>query len=174
MVAKIKVPLIVVLVMLLLGFIGVVLTDVLKDGAWQFWRILTVIYALLSLALNAYLRKKQWRTKVYHFWHELWHWIGLILCISVISFLVKIGLISRFLAGLEILILLALSTYLIGVYIEVIFIPVGILLGIFAVAIAFFEQYLYAIAIPLILITAGIIFWIVHKASREKQQGNSL
>ncbi|HEY2811094.1 MAG TPA: hypothetical protein VGJ00_06890 [Rhabdochlamydiaceae bacterium] len=163
---RFKVPVLVGWVMLVLGFIGVVCTDVSKEGAWQYWRVLALIYALMSLGVNLYLRKKGWKTTLYSFWHELWHWVGLLLCVSLISYLVKIGIISRFLAGLQILTLLALSTYLIGVYIEITFIPIGIVLGLCAVGIAFFDQYLYAIAIPVLLIASGIVLWLVHRAHK--------
>jgi hypothetical protein len=149
-------------IMLLLGFVGVILTDVRKDGAWSYWLYVVFIYAALSLGFNIYSKGKKWRTALYSFWHELWHWLGLFLCIFLVSFMVKIGIVSRFLASLEILTLLALTTYLIGVYFDKIFIPIGIVLGLFVASIAFFDQYLYLIIIPLIVIALGMIVWIIH------------
>lgn len=150
--------------MLLLGFVGVILTDIRKDGAWSYWLYVVFFYAVLSLGFHLFSKGKEWNVT---FWHELFHWLGLFLCIFLISFMVKIGIISRFLASLEILTLLALTTYLIGVYFEKIFIPIGIVLGVFVASLAFFNQYLYVIAIPLIVICVGLIFWIVHGSSKK-------
>jgi len=156
--------------MLLLAFIGVVLTDVRKDGAWSYWVYVVFLYAALSLGYNLYSRGRQWKTTLHTFWHELWHWVGLFLCVSLISFMVKIGIISRFLASLEMLVLLGLTTYLIGVYFDKIFIPIGIVLGLFAASIALFDQYLYLISIPLLAIGIGIIIWIVHQSAKTLKQ----
>jgi hypothetical protein len=153
-----RVPLIIGCVLLLLGFIGVILTDVLKDGAWMYWLFVVFFYAAFSLGFNLYSKAN--RTMVYTLGHEIGHWIGVFLCLLLIFFMVKIGIVSRFLASLQLLTLLGLSTYLIGVYFNRIFIPIGLALGLFAASIAFFDQYLYLIIIPLIAIAIGIILWI--------------
>jgi hypothetical protein len=163
---RFRVPLVIGCVMLLLGFIGVILTDILKDGAWMYWLFVVFFYAAFSLGFNLYSRG-QGRTTLYTFGHEIWHWIGVFLCLLLIFFMVKIGILSRFLASLQLLTLLGLSTYLIGVYFNRIFIPIGIALGLFAASIAFFDQYLYLIVIPLIAIVIGIIMWIVQSSNKN-------
>jgi hypothetical protein len=162
---RLRVPFIIGCVMLLLGFIGVILTDILKDAAWMYWVFVVFFYAAFSLGFNLYSKDREGRTTLYTFGHEIWHWIGVFLCLLLIFFMVKIGILSRFLASLQLLMLLALSTYLIGVYFNRIFIPIGIALGLFAASIAFFDQYLYLIVIPLIAIAIGIIMWIIKSSN---------
>jgi hypothetical protein len=168
--SRFRIPFVIGCVMLLLGFIGMVLTDVRKDGAWSYWVYIVFLYAALSLAYNLYSKGKEGKAHLYTFWHELWHWVGLFLCVSLICFMVKIGIISRFLASLEILVLLGLTTYLIGVYFDKIFIPIGIVLGLFAASIALFDQYLYLISIPLLAIGIGILIWIVHQSHKTLKE----
>jgi len=168
-----RIPLILGGIMLLLGFIGVILTDMFKDGAWVYWQYVVCIFALLSLGYNLYSKGREGRSKLYTFWHELVHWIGLFLCIVVISFMVKIGIISRFLASLEILLLLALTTYLIGVYFDKVFMGIGIALGGFAATIALFEQFLYLIIIPLLIVALGLIFWFARPRIKEDDTHSS-
>ena len=163
---QIRARIIITSTMLLLGFIGIIFTDIFRDGAWQYWRILTLVYALLSLSLNVYLRQKGWKVTAVTLWHELAHWLGLLLCISLISFMVQLGLMSRFLASMQILVLLVLCTYLVGVYIEASFIPIGIVLGLFAAGIALFAEYLYAIIILLALVAVGAIAWMIRRGRK--------
>ena len=96
-----------------------------------------------KLRLKLALKKIRVEKEAVTVWQELLHWAGLMLAICLISYVVHIGLQNRFEASIEVLILLALTTYLAGVYIEVSFIPIGILLGGFAAGIAFFDEYLY-------------------------------
>jgi hypothetical protein len=156
-------------IMLLLGFIGVILTNVKKEGAWTYWQYIVFVFALLSLAYNLASKREKYRSAFYTFWHELLHWVGLILCFLLLSFMVKIGIISRFTASLEILMLLALTTYLVGVYFDKIFIGIGIVLGLFAASIALFEQYLYIIIIPLVIIAIGVLVWLSRPKKNNKQ-----
>ncbi len=170
--SRFKVPFILGGIMLLLGFLGVVLTNVRKDGAWIYWQYVVFIFAILSLGYNIYSKGKEWRSTIYTFWHELLHWVGLLLCILLLSFMVRIGIISRFLASLEVLTLLALTTYLIGVYFDKIFIGIGIVLGLFAASVALFEQYLYLIIIPLIVVALLLIIWFGWHRKKNDDQIN--
>jgi hypothetical protein len=63
--------------------------------------------------------------------------------------------------------LMALGIFLAGIYIETTFLFVGIALGVFAAVVAFIDEYLYAITIPLLLIAAGAIAWIVWHHHRK-------
>ena len=160
-----KIRFIVSLLLLILGFVGLVITDIQKDGGWFYWRLITPIYALLSLWMSWYLHPKDEFT-FSEIWHEMLHWFGLILAIYLLSKFVSIGLVGRFEAGLMALSMLALTTFLAGIYIEVTFIFIGLLLGFFAYCVAFLNQYLYAIVLPIVVVAAGIIFWLVyHKKS---------
>lgn len=162
-----KIRLVVALLMLALGFIGVILTDVKTQGAWDYWRFLAVIYALLSLGLNWYLRKKEWKTTAVTLWHEIAHWAGMIAAIFVVSYFVKIGIMSRFEASLIALLLLALASYLAGLYIEPTLLLIGLVLGIFAVGIAFLDEYLYNILLPVTVVAALVLLIVFHQAHKK-------
>lgn len=154
---RFKVPFFIGSLMLLLGFLGVMLTDILKDGAWNYWLFVVFFFAVLSMAYHIYSKGKE---ALHTIWRELFHWVGLFLCIMLLFFMVKIGVMSRFVASLQILIFLAFTTYLIGVYFDKVFVLIGVALGLFAASIAFFDQYLYLIIIPVIAVAIGILTWI--------------
>lgn len=157
-------------VMLFLALLGMIITNLEVNGSWSYWRIMTPVYALLSIGLSLYLRHHNQRPIVLTIWHEIVHWIGLILAIYLVSVLVDIGFISRFQAGIQVLLLLSLATFLAGIYFESTFIVVGIALGLLVAGIGFLEQYLYITIIPVIVIALlGIFFLSRHKKHKKNE-----
>lgn len=157
----------VVLFMLLLGFVGVVVTDFAKNGAWNYWRFISVVYALISLALSWHLRRKGWRNTAVTLWHEVAHWAGLVGAIFICSYFVRIGLVGRFEASLLALLLLALATFLAGIYIEPSFVILGITLGAFAAGIAFVDEYLYGLVLPITVAIGVLLAFLIHRAHKK-------
>lgn len=166
--APTKLRLVAALLMLALGFTGVVVTDIKKDGAWDYWRALCIIYALMSLGMSRHLKHRGWKSTAMTIWHEIAHWAGLFGSILIASWFVHIGMLGRFEAGLLALLLLALATYLAGIYIEPTCIFVGLMLGFFAAGIAFLDTYLYNVLIPLTLV-AGLLLIFILRYRRKDQ-----
>ena len=100
-------------------------------------------------------------------WHECVHWLGLVLAVYLISVFVKIGLMGRFEAGLVVLVLLALTTFIAGIYLEPTFFVIGIFLGLFALTAALLAEYLYVIMIPLTLGGVILLGWLARKRKRR-------
>ena len=161
-----KVRLGVGLTMLLLAFIGMVVTDVRTEGGWSYWKWIVPVYALLALWLSWYVKRQKQTVSPITIWHEILHWVGLICVIYLVSHLVQVGTISRFIAGIFQLILLSFGVFLAGIYIEPMFILIGIVLGIFALITALLVQYMYSIVIPILIagaIITALSVWISHK-----------
>jgi MFS family permease len=155
--------------MFVLVFIGMIFTDVKKDEAWVFWRIISVIFALLSLGMSFYLRHHKWKDSVVTIWHELLHWLGLILSVFIVSIIVELGIMGRFEASLQVLILLSLATYLAGVYIEPTFLFIGVLLGLFAIGLTMASLYMFTIMIPVAAIAFFAFMYFIRKKSHQSK-----
>ena len=158
-----KMRLVIGLIMLGLSFIGLIVSDIRQDGAWTYWRVMVPVFALLCLFLSWYLRHKQLLKSPATIWHELIQWAGLALAVYLISVFVNIGLIGRFEAGLVVLILLSLNTFITGIYVEATFFVIGIALGLFALAAALLAEYLFSIMLPITIAVALILVWIARK-----------
>lgn len=140
------------IIILLLAFIGLILTNMKAASAWRFWQIITVIIALLALGLSLYHRHvKKIPTSVL-IWHEILHWLGLMGSVYIISIYVDIGIISSFIGALGVLALLAQAIFLAGIYIEPTFLLIGVALGLFAISIAWMESHIFLIIIPILII----------------------
>jgi len=161
----------VAIIMLALAFLGMVSTDVHSTGGWDYWRWVVPIYAVLALWLSWYVKRKTKTVSPITLWHELLHWIGLILAVFLVSCFVTLGSVSRFNAGLFDLTLLSFGIFLAGVYIETTFIFIGIVLGVFAFLAAFVAQYLYAFLIPVVLaglLIVGLTLWFGHRKFKRQ------
>ncbi|GEM_PF-823551 len=168
--APLRLRLIIALAMLVLGFVGVIVTDVSKNGAWNYWRFLAVVYGVLSLCLSWHLRRKKWKTTLVTLWHEFAHWAGLIGAIFVSSYFVQAGLVGRFEASIMTLLLLALATFLAGIYIESTLLAIGAILGLFALGIAFIDAYFYNILLPFALLTIVVYVVFIRHAHKKMQK----
>ncbi len=165
-----KLRFVVGIIMISLAVIGMIFTDMKSDGAWVYWRIMTPFYAALCIGLSIYLRKKEIKKTALTIWHEIFHWLGLLLAVFLVNALVQMGLVSRLQAGIEVLLLLALATFLAGVYTEPTFIVVGIALGLVVLFVAFLSNFLYFILVPVILVGVVSLYWISRRNKTKEKE----
>ena len=167
-----KARLFVGILMLVFAFLGVIVTDIWRDGSWNYWRVMSPVFAALSLWLSWYMRKRGKELSSATIWHEIAQWAGLIGAVYLVSGFVHIGLVSRFEASLQVLVMLALTVFVNGIYTEHSFIVIGLLLGLLAGVIALVNQYLFAILIPVAIVGIAALFWMFHR-SRKKEGAES-
>ncbi len=150
-----KPRLIVGLLMLVLAFVGLVLTyaiPIAESYAWEYWIAMGPTFAVLALALSWYLRHTSLKEKAFSLWHEILHWAALIATVFLIHFYVNAGIIGKVPASLVVLVLLSFSTFLTGVYLDTTFSIIGIVLGLLALLMGWLTQYL-----AIVLIVVGIV-----------------
>lgn len=159
------------IVMLILAFIGVIVTDVVSTGGWNYWKWIVPIYAILALWLSWYERRKKETVSPITLWHELLHWIALFGAVIILEVYVRMGFLSRFLASLVALTTLSLTVFTLGIYVEWTFMVIGIALALFALVVALFIKFIYVFTIPL-LILAVVVLWALHHHFHKKSQKN--
>lgn len=160
----------VAIAMLAIAFVGVVITDLYQGGGFDYWKWAVAIYALLALWLSYYVKKQKEAFQPMMLLREALHWGALIGTIFLVSYLASTGVMSRFVGGIMHLILTSLAVFLAGVYIEPTFLIIGVCLAIFAVLTAVLVEYMYAIAIPMIIAAVLLVViwvWISHKKSSK-------
>lgn len=153
--------------MLVLAFIGVLLSNLMSSGGWTYWKVIVPVYAILALWLSWYERRIQKVIRPATLWHEAFHWAALLLSFFLIELYVRTGLLSKTLASLFALTMLAFTVFTVGIYIESTFILIGIVLGVFAAVIAIAIEYFYAFTIPALLIGIGAISYVVWYSHRK-------
>ena len=162
-----KARLLVCLLMLTLAFVGLVVMDLHPNGYWLYSQIMAALYAMLSLWLFWYLHRGQHKVHGSTIWHQMLHWLGLLLVVYLTSIFVSTGVMGSTQAGLVTLTLLALTIFLAGVYTDTSFMLIGITLAIFAAGAAMIQAYLSALMIPVILVAALVIYIMLHREKRR-------
>lgn len=157
------------ILMLALAFIGIVLTDLLSTGGWEYWKWTIPVYALMALWLSWYERRTRETVSPITLWHEALHWFGLFAVIVLIEVYVHMGLMSRSLASLTALTVLALTIFTIGIYLESTFLLIGFVLGAFAAAVAIAIKFLYVFTVPAFLIAIGALIYLVWRSRKPAQ-----
>lgn len=154
--------------MLILAFIGIVITDLHTSGGWEYWKWTIPIYAVMALWLSWYERRTKEALSPITIWHEVLHWFSLFSVIVLIEIYVHMGLLSRSIASLVALTLLSMTIFTIGIYIESTFLLIGIVLGIFAAVVAIAIKFLYAFTIPALIIGIGIFSFLLWNANKKQ------
>ncbi len=153
--------------MLVMGFIGLVIMDLHHKSFWLYAQITSVVFALLSIWLYWYIDRTSETEMIATIWHQILHWVGLLILIYLTTFFVSTGIMGTTQAGLMSITLLALSVFLAGVYTDPMFLLIGITLGIFAVGAAMVQAYLSVIMVPVIIVVAIAIYVILHIQHRR-------
>lgn len=155
------------LCMIILAFVGLIVTELHQDGAWHYWRSLCLIFAALTIGMNFFLRRKEAHDFYGTLWHEILHWLGLLLAVTVVSIMVEVGIAGRFTSSITVVLLLALSTYLAGVYTDGTLLFVGLIIGGFAFGLSIISAYLYPVLIPMTAIILGCLLLYLKRQHRR-------
>ena len=148
--------------------------DIHSRAYWLYSQALSVIYALLSLWLFWYLNRDDGRFTRSTIWHQILHWAGLMVALYLVTVFVRAGIMGALTAGVVTMTLLALTIYLVGIYSDIIFVLIGVTLGILAYCLAYFQAYLSVIMIPVIVVAGGAIFFIVHRERLKAEQSDKV
>jgi hypothetical protein len=161
-----QVQLAICLVMLALALIGLVVMNFYPAAFWKYSLWMAFLYAVMSIGMFLYTHRGQdlFFSTV---WHQLLHWLGMLLAIMVIFTFVRTEVITSIQAGMVMLMLLAFSIFLAGVYADPFFMIIGLVLGVFAVAASYIHAYLPLLMIPVILVAAGLIFVLIHHEKKK-------
>ncbi len=153
--------------LLLFAFLGIVLTDINKDWSWNYWKFTAPVFAINCIILSWLYPASAKKSRLGRVKDSVLHWSGLIFIDLLVVQFVSAGLMSDPVAGLVMLISLAFATFLTGIYFDVSFIFIGLLLGLFAEASAFFDTYLSFRMLPIALIVIGVMYFFYHVAKKK-------
>ena len=137
------------------------------EGYW-YWVVVTLLFGLCAMLIG-FVQTRQGR----HAFREIWieqslHWFGTALALAGSLLLLQFEALNDHSAGLVILLILSLATYIDGLRIGWRFALVGNFLGLAAVSIAYTDQFLpllFSIALVTIAIT---VYWQKRSAAARR------
>jgi hypothetical protein len=150
------------IVMIVVATVAVAWTDLRPQTSHLVWRGVAVLYAAIAIwRVWAHDRINRWRATGV----QLLHWLVFLLAMFIIEVPIVFDALNDISRGILLLLLLALATFLDGLYVDWRFCLVGALLGIGVVAVAFFNQAATAIIIAG-LVALGVLYAVRHLRQR--------
>ena len=156
-------------ILLFLSLVGVVISCLVRETSFSrwYWTGAVIIFAVISLWLSRKDGPKPKRVTGLAIWHGALHWLALLVIIFHIHLLVYSGITDNITAVLVILLLLALTTFLAGLYYDSLFTLIGIILFILAIFTTLLYQYVLLVVIIAVIVIAAVIYWLYRRKTSK-------
>ncbi|WP_305909095.1 hypothetical protein Q9L42_007280 [Methylomarinum sp. Ch1-1] len=162
----------ILILLLLLSVVGIGITDYSSHDGFTYWLFMVMIFGLFAI-LIAWLQSKKHDmldfTKILK--EQFMHWTASLLVVGGAFLLQKSEQLNETNASLVILLILSLAAILDGIRIGWRFSFVGLFLGISAIVMAYFDNFMWLevfIAIAIVAITILWEIWITKRAKNEE------
>ena len=158
-------------IMLVLALIGVIITCMDRESSFSrwYWTGAVVVFAILSLWMSRIDSPKPRSIKGLAVWRGIVHWLALLIIIFHVHLLVYAGIADNITAGLVILMLLALTTFLAGLYYDSTFMLIGALLFVMGVIATMLYKYVLLVSVIALVVIGLIIFWLYRRSTGDKK-----
>ncbi len=132
-------------VMLLLAMAGMAISSAYEEYGWLSWSFIVIVYGGLSLWLGS----KRARSTGQPFWsmasRHIAHWLGLFVALKILFAVERLEFIDKIVVGDVALLLMGLTCYFAGVYLNGLFFIVALFLGVMAYVDAYFTEHMWLI-----------------------------
>ena len=146
--------------LLILSLIGMAISEISPTVSHFYWLIMMIIFGITSMVAfyyrNHYADKNELKKGLII---QILHWLGGLAAVLIVYTFYSTGRITPEETGLEVLLILALTTYLDGIRISWQFSLVGVFLSIVAICAAYIEEYMWQILSLAIVIIAFSYYW---------------
>ncbi|GAB4355812.1 MAG: hypothetical protein ACPW60_15370 [Methylohalobius sp. ZOD2] len=160
----------VLIVLLLLSLAGIVISAYSSQGGYFFWLIMIPIFWLGAVLSSRAQARRTGESDVSIktlLWFETLHWGGVLLAVIGVFVLRHMEIVDDVTAVLDILLVIALGTYLNGIRIGWRFSLIGVFLGTTAMLIAYVEQFLPLAVLIAITFIVLSLYWGKRKIRRH-------
>ena len=158
------------ILLIALSLVGMIITDFKPDASLTYWNIMIPVFALLCLWLSYVDYHDERRFIGMTLWHELLHWAATLAAVYMVASFVHAGIVSNITAGLIVLLILSLSTFLAGIYIDSTFMLIGLMLGLFTVTAVMFFTYLILVTIPICVAVIILLLYLHWRSTKKKEE----
>ncbi len=157
----------ILILLLILSLVGTGITDFSPHDGYTFWMIMVFVFSLFAIFIAWIQSKKHDMLDFTAILKEQFmHWATTLLIVGGAFVLQKSGQLNEINASLVILLILSLATMLDGIRIGWRFSMVGLFLGLSAVVIANFENFMWIEILIAIAIVALTIVWEIFMNKR--------
>ncbi len=154
------------LVLLALAFAGIAASDVSAAGTQGYWTLITIVFALAAFVVEWQHSGPDFRFTRSALRLGL-HWVGVFAAVQLVYLFIASGRLANADTGLVNGLILALGTFLCGVYVNWRLMVLGITLGLATGTVAWVEQYLWVLLGLTVLAIAALVIGarLTHRAA---------
>jgi hypothetical protein len=149
---------IIFVILMALAIIGVGITDISPARSYWYWLAMAPIFACACLFIEWTHARSEGKSWLSILRTQLLTWFGLLVAVQLVFLLLRAGRLTYESTGLIILLLLALTTFIVGIQLGFQLRLLGAFLGLTLLVVAFLEQYVWVIAFVAILGVAATFF----------------
>ncbi|MGZ8166019.1 MAG: hypothetical protein ACXW04_12645 [Methylobacter sp.] len=149
---------------LLLSLLGTYIAYIYRHASHDYWLVMMFLFSVIAI-VPSYYQFKQKSGNLKKLINRLLHWAGGLCAAIVIYSYPNSGRIFHEEAGLIVLLILALTTYLDGIKTGWRCIFSGLFLGLIAICVAYFDSYIWQLAVLAIAAIAVSYHWNSNIAS---------
>ena len=160
---RVPVEEIVLVLLLILSGAGVIMADRWPERAFRYWLWMTPIFGIVSTIAAWGRAQRRGESVAAIVPTQIVHWLGAVGCVWLIYALLVFGRMTNEAAGSATLIVLALASFLAGVYADWRLSVLGIVLGIASVGFAYVES-VALIIVPLLAVALIILVLYIRRA----------
>jgi len=157
---------IIFVILMVLAIIGVGITDFSPARSYWYWLAMAPIFACACLFIEWTHMRDEGKSWLSILRTQLLTWFGLLVAVQLVFLLLRAGRLTYESTGLVILLLLALTTFIVGIQLGFQLCVLGGFLGLTLLFVAFLEQYVWVIAFVAML---GVIatFLVLRRKRRQ-------
>ena len=137
--------------LMVLSLIGVGITDFSPAHSYWYWFAMAPIFAISCLIIEWTHARSEGKSWMSILRTQLFTWLGLLVAVQVVFLLLRAGRLTYESTGLVILLLLALTTFIVGISLGYQLCFLGGFLGLTLLMVAYLEQYIWVVMFLAIL-----------------------
>lgn len=157
-------------VALTLALLGIGITDYSPLQSYRYWVAMMLILAVAGMAIGWSRAHRLGLPVTKAVGGQLIHWIATWVAVGGMFLLLKAGRLNYESAGLVLLVVLGLATFLDGYRINWYFSLVGLLIFVSGIVAAYVEEYLWVLLIISMGIAFVVLLWERHARDRRRQK----
>jgi len=167
---KVHVDETVLLGLFFLSGVGIALTDFAPSKGFWYWVAMAPLFWGGSTLIEWSRVKQRGEGRFKIIRRQIIHWVGFLVAVHLVFLLNYTGRMNSADAGLVALLVLALSTFLAGIYSDWRITFVGIFLGSAVAGAALVEEYIWLALIPVVVILVGAIVWWRYRTKLQRNK----
>lgn len=158
-----KVEQIIFVILVVFTLAGVAVTNFSAPLAHNYWLAVVLVFAIASIISELRHAKKEDQDHKYKFTRQIIHWLGTLFTVLTVYVLLHTGRVNHEETSLVMLLIIALATFLAGIYAGWRFYLLGLFLLVSTIVAAYIEEYLWVLGGIGIVIVVITTLWIRHK-----------